>query len=426
MNEKNTNISGTNEISVKKKKAPFIIMLSIIGIALSVAAYMILSPIEVVPAVAEINGISDVVIMTDDFIKIETEVLSDVDLNMVDMPETKEFMGMKFKATYDIKDFIYTVTYTSSDDTVATVDAEGNVTPMKPGKAQSTVSAGDISKVVEITVKEYVRPESMPDRVEVLVGESKDLLEPVGEFQILKTEFSVIDTNIINIDNNGTITALKQGETSVGTMLKNEISALTVVKVLQPVTELGVSDKTVNVGSTVKANVNILPEGADYGTTLTYSSADETIASVSEKGVITGKKEGTVRITVISEGGIENQFTVTVKKIVVQTPANTTPSNGATGTSGGSQSSSGSIGTTTSGPTQLSDAEIAAIVAAGNAALGEKYFEGANSYGADRNVITVNKSYDQVYNEVMALVSRTYVAGRVFNIGSTIIVAYSF
>ena len=74
----------------------------------------------------------------------------------------------------------------------------------------------------------------------------------------------------------------------------------------------------------------------------------------------------------------------------------------------------------------MSDAEISQIVAAGNAAFGDRYWEGANSYGTDRNVIAVNKSYEQVYNEVMALVNRTYSVGRVFNIGTTIIVAYSF
>ena len=264
----------------------------------------------------------------------------------------------------------------------------------------------------------------MPERVEILVGDTKELVDPVGEFQILKTEFSVIDANVISVDEKGIVTALKQGETTIGTMLKNEVSALTVVKVLQPVTELEVSDKTVNEGSTVKANVKVLPEGADYGLALTYSSSDETIATVNEKGTITGKKEGTVKINVISENGVEGQLTVTVKKAIVQAPVQVAPSS--SGSSGSSQSSSGSAGTQTSGPTQLTDVEIAAIVAAGNAALGDKYFEGANSYGTDRNVITVNKSYDQVYNEVMSLVSRTYVAGRVFNVGSTIIVAYSF
>lgn len=427
MNKKLNNVSGTNEINAKKKKAPINPMLSILGVALAVAAYIVLLPIKVTPIVADITGVEDIVVMMDDRMTIEPVVLSDVELGKVDMPETKEVFGLSFNAKYDIQDFVYTVGFASSDETVITVNAEGVLFPVGIGKAQVTVSAADVSKTAAVTVKEFVRPESMPERVEILIGEKKDLVETGNEYQILKTEFSVIDSNVISIDQNGTITALAKGETTVGTILQNEESVLTTVKVLQPVTELSVNDKSVNVGATVKSGVKILPEGADYGVQLTYSSSDKSVATVNEKGVITGKSAGTATITVTSENGIEKQFTVTVKKVVVQAPVQQTPSS-----SGGGATSSGSSGTgisgatQTSGPTQLTDAEIAAIVSAGNAALGDRYFEGANSYGTDRNVITVNKSYDQVYNEVMALVSRTYVAGRVFNIGSTIIVAYSF
>lgn len=46
-------------------------------------------------------------------------------------------------------------TYTSSDDTVATVDANGNVTAIADGKATITASVGDVSAECVVTVDSY-------------------------------------------------------------------------------------------------------------------------------------------------------------------------------------------------------------------------------------------------------------------------------
>ena len=49
-------------------------------------------------------------------------------------------------------------TYTSSDDTVATVDANGNVTAIADGKATITASVGDVSAECVVTVDSTVSP----------------------------------------------------------------------------------------------------------------------------------------------------------------------------------------------------------------------------------------------------------------------------
>ena len=66
-------------------------------------------------------------------------------------------------------------------------------------------------------------------------------------------------------------------------------------------------------GGTMALAVTVEPANAT-DKTVTWSSSDNTIATVSATGVITGLKEGTVTITATSKDGkITSQFTVTVK-----------------------------------------------------------------------------------------------------------------
>lgn len=53
------------------------------------------------------------------------------------------------------------VTYTSSDESIATVDAAGNVTPVAPGEATITAKLGDLEAACAVTVEEK-EPEEAP------------------------------------------------------------------------------------------------------------------------------------------------------------------------------------------------------------------------------------------------------------------------
>ncbi len=69
------------------------------------------------------------------------------------------------------------------------------------------------------------------------------------------------------------------------------------------VTELSISGKkTVNVGKKITLKANVTPVAAD-NKTVTWTSSDPSIASVSSSGVVTGKKIGKVTITATSTDG---------------------------------------------------------------------------------------------------------------------------
>ena len=77
----------------------------------------------------------------------------------------------------------------------------------------------------------------------------------------------------------------------------------------------GSLDITVEAGKNVDSNVSRVPSNATTGT-FTYVSSDETIATVSSRGVIKGLKEGTCTITATLDGGPAGAKTVVLNVTV--------------------------------------------------------------------------------------------------------------
>jgi len=78
-------------------------------------------------------------------------------------------------------------------------------------------------------------------------------------------------------------------------------------------TDITVRSETldIKIGEKVDAGVSRVPSNATTGE-IAYTSSNESIATVSSKGSITGVKEGTVTITATITGGLEGEKTVTI------------------------------------------------------------------------------------------------------------------
>ena len=88
-----------------------------------------------------------------------------------------------------------------------------------------------------------------------------------------------------------------------------------------PATGVTVSPATanVNVGATVSLTATITP--ANSTDTITWSSSDSTVATVSASGVVTGKKAGTATITAKANDNVSGTATITVKATSTNVPA---------------------------------------------------------------------------------------------------------
>lgn len=201
-----------------------------------------------------------------------------------------------------------TVTWTSSDETVATVDANGKVTGVKAGTATITAaSTVDNTKkaTCTVTVKEADVALSVSlDKTTAEVGIGKDITlkattEPTDGVTV---KWETSDATIAKVDANGKVTGVKAGEATIKAIAekgtkKVEISCkVTVVENARKVTlDKTTLEMTAGEEKTLKATV----EGytAASAGKVTWTTSDKTIATVDDKGKVTALKEGKVKIT---------------------------------------------------------------------------------------------------------------------------------
>lgn len=129
------------------------------------------------------------------------------------------------------------------------------------------------------------------------------------------------DENIA-IVNNGVVTAVSEGTAiiyaSAGDMISDGCT-VTVSENIVHVESVQFVDKilSLNVGETKELEIEILPENAT-DKSVSYSSSDETVASI-ENNTVTALKEGTIVITVTTiDGGLTDSCALTVIEPIIQ------------------------------------------------------------------------------------------------------------
>ncbi len=139
--------------------------------------------------------------------------------------------------------------------------------------------------------------------------------------------FSSSDDSIVKVDENGKITALKEGTVTITIKTKdgkNSISCEVVVsnKVVE-VENISISGKNqVIVGNTIKLTVSITPDDAT-NKNITWKSSNTKIATIDKNGVVKGIAPGTVTITATSDNGKSNTKKITI--VAATNNQNSTP-----------------------------------------------------------------------------------------------------
>ena len=213
------------------------------------------------------------------------------------------------------------LTWSSSNTSVATVDASGVVTGKKAGTAIITAKASN-GKSASCTVT-VTKPEKKVtsvtlnlDALSFVVGESYALKATVSPADATDASltWTTSDSSVATVSN-GTVKAVGAGNATITCTAKSGVSAKCVVSVYPAVSSVSMpATASVGVGksTTLKATVN--PNNAMYKT-LTWSSSDTSVATVDAKGVVTGKKLGTCVITAKASNGKSASCTVTVAEI---------------------------------------------------------------------------------------------------------------
>lgn len=154
---------------------------------------------------------------------------------------------------------------------------------------------------------------TIPSTVSVEVGESLDIETTVTPSNAEYTlTWSISDNSIATVYQNGMITGKAVGYADLKVKADNGVYAMCRVSVYRP-TPTNVNMKSslaMNVGDTYTLSPIVYPTNSKY--TLTWTSSDTNVATVSNSGVVTANSAGTANITVTTDNGKTDTCSVTV------------------------------------------------------------------------------------------------------------------
>lgn len=215
------------------------------------------------------------------------------------------------------------VTWTSSDEKIATVNSSGKVTGLKYGFAVITATAQDDSEVQAEVEVEVVRPVSRitvkNGYVSMYIGDTKQAkatLEPKNA-TYNEIKWTSSDTSIAIVDEDGYITGINEGNATIIAQAHDDSgkSATVYVTVHKRIssTAVTVMDKNLVMVSGETKNVSIALSPINSTDGVSWSSDNAGVASVDKKtGKITARSTGTAYITVMTDTGKTAKIEVTV------------------------------------------------------------------------------------------------------------------
>ena len=251
-----------------------------------------------------------------------------------------------------------TVEWTSSDESVATVDATGMVVAVSAGEADITASVTDseMSAVCKVTVKVAAKDITVPDNLDVKLNDGNETtveatVSPADATDV-KVSYASTDEAVATVDKDGRVQVLQPGECDITTTLMQDGEKVTEktthVKAFYEVESITLDSNegklTVGNSHTIKATV--APEEVAAETTIEWSSSNEKVATVDSNGKVTAVSSGNATITATA-GEESANYEVTVKQPKKVTTSNKTYS---------SSSSNSSAAVTPSNPAPVAPA----------------------------------------------------------------------
>ena len=240
---------------------------------------------------------------------------------------------LQINATIEPNTSEETLIWVSSNSKVATVDQNGLVTGKSHGTVTITATGRDsmVANSVKVTVQ------TAPKSISLNITEKTiDLSTDAKSFQLIGTispstanvyleqTWTSDNTSVANVDNNGRVTALKNGDATITVSTGNKKTATCKVKVVTSPTGIALDKNraTVNLSGTktVDLTATLTPKTANIYDDLQWSS-DSASAKVEKTGKytarVTGVSNGNAKITVSTGNGYKAECIVTVETKII-------------------------------------------------------------------------------------------------------------
>ena len=199
------------------------------------------------------------------------------------------------------------VTWSSSSDSVASVDKTGKITAKSAGTAVITALDGKYSAQCTVKVTVPVAGISLSSKeISLEAGTTRTLTAKISPADATKPSirWASSDKNVAAVDGKGNVTGIAPG-TAVITAESGQHSAQCTVHVAVSVLTIRLSPERLALekGASRTLTAIILPSDATEDRTIAWMSSNPAVASVDGFGKVTAKAGGTATITAKTSGG---------------------------------------------------------------------------------------------------------------------------
>jgi uncharacterized protein YjdB len=219
------------------------------------------------------------------------------------------------------------VTWSSSDNAVAMVSAQGMLTAVAAGTATITATTEGKSATAAVTISNFAvgSVSVQPANNAIVQNASVQLTAVVRDVTGALTTDRVVtwsssNTSVATVSSTGTVTGVNPGSATITATSEGQSGTATVGVSLAPVATITLSQTaaTVIVGQTTTLTATLKDALGNVltGRTVAWSSGNTAAATVSSAGVVTAVAPGTATITAASEGKSATA-TITVPALAV-------------------------------------------------------------------------------------------------------------
>ena len=214
-----------------------------------------------------------------------------------------------------------TVTWATSEPSVATVDGSGLVTAAGNGSAIVTATSGAVSGSATVTVAQAVAEVVVNPTADTLyVGDTLRLAASATDANGHAVEGASFawasgDTAVARVDEAGLVTGIAPGRTTV-TVTSGGVTGEAQLMVLARPAAVAVTPEAASLtalGDTVRLSAKVLDQIGNVltGVEVAWSSADTMVATVDSAGLVTAAGAGETKVTVVA-GGVSGEARVSV------------------------------------------------------------------------------------------------------------------
>ena len=205
------------------------------------------------------------------------------------------------------------VIWSSTNNAIAEVDQNGNITAKAAGTVTitATTSDGDYMASCEVTVTTTYVPVSSITLDKTTVTLQKDLTVNLvatvlpDNANVKTVIWTSSDSSVATVDQDGFVTAISAGTATITvTTSDGGRTATCTVTVVVPVTDISLNKTrtTLPVGATESLTATITPSNAT-DKSVTWFSSNTNVATVTDSGIVSAKAAGSATITVTTNDG---------------------------------------------------------------------------------------------------------------------------